>query len=142
MELKEAPGRAFELVLLVDDGELDNFLHQKVIERAQFAKAVVVKTSARSALNYLTENEHCEEQLPELIFLDINMPGMSGFQFLGEFKNLPDIIRDKCKIIVLSSSINQSEIARITKDENVQKFIDKPLRAYDLTKIQSMFSRS
>lgn len=138
----EVPGRAFELVLLVDDGELDNFLHQKVIERAQFARTVVVKTSARSALNYLTENEHCLVQLPGLIFLDINMPGMSGFQFLGEFKNLPDIIRDKCKIIVLSSSINQSEIARITKDENVQKFIDKPLRAYDLTKIQSMFSRS
>ena len=142
MELKEAPGRAFELVLLVDDGELDNFLHQKVIERAQFAKAVVVKTSARSALNYLTENEHCEEQLPELIFLDINMPGMNGFQFLEEFKGLPDVIRDKCQIMVLSSSINQSEIAKITKDENVLKFVDKPLRAYDLTKIQSMFSKS
>jgi len=133
---------SLELVLLVDDGDLDNFLHQKVIERAQFAKTVVVKTSARSALDYLCENAKNDQQLPDLILLDINMPGMTGFHFLEEFKSLPDLIREKCKVMVLSSSINQGEIARITNDEHVLQFIDKPLRAYDLTKIQAMFSKS
>jgi len=129
---------AYGLVMLVDDGELDNFLHRKVIERAHFAKKIVVANSGREALEYLETNENLEGGLPNLIFLDINMPGMDGFHFLDAFKDLSTSIRDTCKIMILSSSINQGEIERITKDKHVLKFIDKPLRAYDLAKIRSI----
>lgn len=128
----------FDLVLLVDDGELDNFLHQRVIEKARFAHNVVVRTTGLSALEYLKELESNDGKPPELIFLDINMPVMNGFQFLEKFKKLSPQTIQTAKIFILSSTINQSEINRITSYETVVKFIDKPLRDYDLKKIRAL----
>ncbi|HTF81370.1 MAG TPA: response regulator, partial [Cytophagales bacterium] len=75
------------------------------------------------------------ESLPDLIFLDINMPIVDGFVFLFEFEQLPDIVRNKCKICVLSSSDNQRDIERITSNEYVVEFITKPLTVEALKKL-------
>jgi CheY-like chemotaxis protein len=116
-----------EYVMLVDDNETDNFIHKRVIELTGFAKNIIVKNSGKSALEYLESNQKNLDILPEIIFLDINMPIVDGFVFLFEYENFPDSLKDKCKVVILSSSDNKKDIDRIVDNEYVINFITKPL---------------
>ena len=64
--------------MLVDDNDTDNFISKRIIEITRFATRVEVKGSGKAALDYLRENQDTPENLPSLIFLDINMPIVSG----------------------------------------------------------------
>lgn len=113
--------------MLVDDSETDNFIHKRVIELSKFAEKVLVKDSGKSALEYLEKNFNNFSNLPNLIFLDINMPIVDGFVFLYEFENFPEEVKEKCKIIILSSSDNKRDIDRIVDNKYVVGYITKPL---------------
>ena len=116
-----------ELVMLVDDNDTDNFISKRIIEITKFAQRVEIKNSGKSALQYLEQEQNNPENLPNLIFLDINMPIVDGFVFLFEFEMFPDAVKNKCKIVILSSSDNKRDIEKIVDNEYVIKFITKPL---------------
>lgn len=114
-------------VMLVDDNDTDNFIHKRVIELTGFATNIIVKNSGKSALEFLELNKNNIENLPDIIFLDINMPIVDGFVFLFEYENYPDEVKNKCKIVILSSSDSKRDIDRIVDNEYVISFITKPL---------------
>lgn len=117
----------FETVLLIDDDDIDNFINEKIITSALFANGVIVKNSAQAGLDFLKENIN---NLPEFIFLDLNVKGMNGFDFLVEFDKLVienPIYKDRCKILVLSSSISEEEIHKASINPYVVKYLNKPL---------------
>ena len=120
-------GKNINLVMLVDDNDTDNFISRRIIEITKFAQDVIIKNSGKSALEYLEENKTSPDTLPELIFLDINMPIVDGFVFLYEFEKFEDLLKDKCKVIILSSSDNKRDIDKIVNNDHVIKFITKPL---------------
>jgi CheY-like chemotaxis protein len=127
-----------DLVLLVDDNDTDNFISKRIIEITKFAKRVETCSSGKSALEYLEAAQNNPENLPEVIFLDINMPIVDGFVFLFEFEMFPETIRKKCKVVILSSSNNKRDIAKIVDHEYVIKFITKPLTEKALKEIQGI----
>lgn len=116
-----------DLVMLVDDNDTDNFISKRIIEITKFAKRVEIKNSGKSALQYLEDNQGNPDNLPDLIFLDINMPIVDGFVFLFEFEMFPEELKKKCKVVILSSSDNKRDIEKIVDNEYVIKFITKPL---------------
>ena len=124
-----------DLVLLVDDNDTDNFISKRFIELNKFASKIEVKTSGKDALEYLAANQNNPAKLPNLIFLDINMPITDGFVFLYEFEQLATTIREKCKVAILSSSKNQRDINRIADNDYVLKHIVKPLTAQNLKEV-------
>jgi len=124
--------------MLVDDNEIDNFINQRMIYSSGFAENVLVHTSSRSAIEYLKNlptDGSVSKILPSVIFLDIDMPVNDGFQFLVEFKGLPDKILKKTKVIVLTNSINPVDIEKANNDDCVVDFINKPLSSNHLAKI-------
>lgn len=114
-------------ILLVDDNDTDNFINNRIIELTDFAEEIVIKNSGKKALEFLQERYDYKGSLPGLILLDINMPIVDGFVFLYEFEAFPEELRKQCKIAILSSSDNESDIERIVNNEYVIKFITKPL---------------
>jgi CheY-like chemotaxis protein len=128
--------KAIDLVMLVDDNDTDNFISKRIIEITDFAGRVEVKNSGKSALDYLAENQNTPENLPNIIFLDINMPVVDGFVFLYEFENFRELVRTKCKVIILSSSDNKRDIDKIVNNNYVIKFITKPLTEGSLEEIR------
>lgn len=122
--------------MLVDDNDTDNFISKRIIEITKFANRVEVKNSGKSALDYLRENQDNVDELPNLIFLDINMPIVDGFVFLYEFEKFNDTIKDKCKVIILSSSDNKRDIDKIVNNNHVIKFITKPLTETALEEVK------
>ena len=73
---------------------------------------------------------------PHFIFLDINMPIVDGFVFLYEFEKFNELVRNKCKVIILSSSDNKRDIDKIVNNNHVIKFITKPLTEVALDEIK------
>lgn len=130
--------KKINLVMLVDDNDTDNFISQKIIELNGFADRVIAKNSGKSALEYLEANENDPSALPEVIFLDINMPIVDGFVFLFEFERFNDELKNKCKIAILSSSDNKRDIERIVDNDYVVKYITKPLTQDALVEISSV----
>ncbi len=117
----------FDRVLLIDDNDIDNFINERMITTSNFSKQVIVKNSAESALDHLRRNSDSTETLPQVIFLDLNMPVMDGFGFLEEYEKMNDTIKQFCKIIVLSSSISAEDINRASTNQYVVKYLNKPL---------------
>ncbi|MEM7374173.1 MAG: response regulator [Bacteroidota bacterium] len=119
----------YKSVMLVDDNEIDNIINEKIIEANSFAENILVFQTGQEALEYLKSHQDREEELPEIVFLDINMPIMDGFQFLEDFENFSEKVLDKCKIIMLSSSISPKDIDRAASSRFVKKYLNKPLNA-------------
>lgn len=117
----------YKKVMLVDDNEIDNLINQEMIRSTSFADEILVFLTGQEALNFLQENQGDKEALPEIIFLDINMPVMNGFQFLEIFDSLSDTVQEKCKIIMLSSSISPKDIDQAASSRYVRKYLNKPL---------------
>ncbi len=132
----ETTTKAIDLVLLVDDNDTDNFISKRIIEITKFAKRVEVKSSGKGALDFLKEHQNNPENIPNLIFLDINMPIVDGFVFLYEFEKFNELVRSKCKVIILSSSDNKRDIDKIVNNNHVIKFITKPLTEVALDEIK------
>lgn len=127
-----------DLVMLVDDNDTDNFISKRIIEITKFANSVEIKNSGKSALEYLEKHKDDAEKLPDIIFLDINMPIVDGFVFLYEFEKFSDLVKQKCKVIILSSSDNKRDIDKIVNNDHVIRFITKPLTENALSEIKSI----
>lgn len=133
-------GKKYHAVMLVDDNEIDNLINQKMIEASDLCENIFVHSGAKSAIEFLKNIEKLAKGpidmfLPEIIFLDIDMPLMDGFQFLDEFEKLSDTIKAHCKIIMLTSSLNPQDMNKAKKNQYVLKYINKPLTQENLKKI-------
>ena len=122
--------KKYRSVMLIDDNEIDNLINQKMIESASLTEHIYIHTGAKSAIEFLRNMEKldlADKVLPDVIFLDIDMPLMDGFQFLDEFEKLTMFTKKKCKIVMLTSSINPSDFNRSKKYVNVKLYLNKPL---------------
>lgn len=122
-------GKPYKRIMLVDEDEIDNLINQKIIESNSFAEEILVFQTGQDALDYLAEHKDNKDALPELIFLDINMPIMDGFQFLEKYDAFPEDLKEHCKIIMLSSSISPRDIDRAASNRFVIKYLNKPLNS-------------
>jgi response regulator RpfG family c-di-GMP phosphodiesterase len=125
-------------VMLVDDNDTDNFISKRIIEITKFSENVIVKNSGKSALDYLVENKESPDAIPDIIFLDINMPIVDGFVFLYEYEKFSNSVKDKCRVIILSSSDNKRDIDKIVNNDFVIKFVTKPLTEKTLEEIMEL----
>ncbi|QUJ77205.1 response regulator [Sulfitobacter albidus] len=131
-----------ERILLVDDDEVTNLMHTRVIQRSGRAKAVSVAYDGEQALEMLQDDIDTGRKLPELVFLDINMPRMGGFEFLEAYARLHIGADAPLIIVMLSTSLLKADHARAEADPNVHCFSDKPLKLEVLLELVDEIQRA
>lgn len=112
-------------IMLIDDNKIDNFFHERVIKKNNAANTIIVKESGQEALEYITQGSSCTQ--PDVIFLDINMPGMNGWEFLEHYKELDRNLQSAMVVIMLSTSENPDDKARAKTHGILSDYKTKPL---------------
>ncbi len=122
--------------MLIDDSEIDLFIHRRFLELSGFSKELISYKSAESALDWLKNLNG--DTPPNVIFLDLNMPVVDGFSFLNLFSDLPEKIRDHSLIVVLTSSSSATDREQVFQHKNVIKMITKPIKQSDLDAVRKL----
>ena len=133
---------SIKTILLIDDDHISNFITEKLILREEFATKVINFLDAEDALTYLQGAIQGEAVFPEIIFLDLNMPGMNGFEFLDFYKQLPEKNLAACRLYMLSSAVDAQDIILAKNMELVEDFISKPLTKVDMDVITERYINS
>ncbi|NHA07804.1 response regulator [Mucilaginibacter sp. HC2] len=120
----------YKTCLLIDDNYIDNFVTRRVLENSNFAEQIIVRQSPAEAIILLRE----ATIKPDVIFLDVRMPQMSGFEFLEEYDKLL-IDKKDIKIFMLSSSLDPTDMKESSGNKYITQFIHKPLTIKALEEI-------
>ena len=120
----------YKTCLLIDDNYIDNFVTRRILENSNFAEQIIVRQSPTEAINSLREGTI----KPDVIFLDVRMPQMSGFEFLEEYDTLL-INKKDIKIFMLSSSLDPTDMKESVGNKYITQFIHKPLTIKALEEI-------
>jgi CheY-like chemotaxis protein len=127
--------------MLIDDDFATNLYHKLVIEESGCAICVIEKTNGEQALDYLMQPFSEPHPKPDLIFLDINMPKMNGWEFLEHYKELPAEQRAENVIVMLSTSCNPDDLARAERNPCVKDYRSKPLTVLMLEELMQKYFR-
>lgn len=117
----------FETVMIIDDNAIDLYVCSRMTTKNNFGKRVLEYSVATDALHYLQDNQDNFSELPQIIFVDIYMPLMSGFEFMKEYDKLSPALKNHCKVYIISSTIDNEDIVKSHSDKNVVSFQVKPI---------------
>jgi CheY-like chemotaxis protein len=118
--------KTFDKILLIDDDSITNFINSTVIKNAGLGNIVKVATNGIEGLQYIKQDCAKRHNFPDLILIDINMPGMNGYEFIEEYRHLEMEETKKAKLMILTSSLNPKD--RETADAFGVVMLSKPLR--------------
>ena len=125
----------YKTCLLIDDNYIDNFVTRKILESGNFAEKIIVQQSPQDALTAIQQGII----KPDVIFLDIRMPVMTGFEFLEEYDKLELDLENPVKIFMLSSSLDPTDMHNSRNSRHVAQFIHKPLTYEALEEISTWY---
>lgn len=120
-------GLKLQKALLIDDDCLTNYLHEIVLEESGIFEEVEIAETAMEALNKLESEEYLHQNKPDIIFVDINMPGLNGWDFINEYNEHKTASDKRTVIIVLTSSNNQEDKIKAVYAKGVYAYVTKPL---------------
>ena len=124
-------------IYIIDDDPITVFGIRKLLSSIEASKAIDTFSNGKLAIDNLRQIIENEEKLPEVIFLDINMPVMDGWQFLEEFITLP--LQNKIRVNIITSSIDlvdkENWESFNSKTSHTITYNNKPISKMEISKI-------
>ncbi len=129
--------KPIKTILLIDDDETTNYLNHRLLTRMNIANEVRVVTNGEEALDYLSKAfaGSADAPLPELIFVDIKMSVMDGFEFLDEYQKFDEADKSRTVMMMLTSSASFYDLEKLKGYPEVHKHYSKPLAEADVREI-------
>ncbi len=115
------------IICVIDDDQVYQYTVTRTIEVQKLAKKILVFSDGEEAIQFLIDNVANNENVPDVIFLDINMPVMDGWQFLEEYVRIKPTIGKKVTIYMVSSSVDPVDLERAKKISEISDYIIKPV---------------
>lgn len=125
-------------LIIVDDSPFDLRINSGIAGHTKLFKQILCFASAEAALDFLVEKLNAPEVFPLLILLDIQMPEMDGFEFMKRYERFPRSFKEKCSVIMLSSTDDLGDMTRVESDKNVVKLLKKPLQIQELKALTAL----
>lgn len=125
---------------IIDDDPIFIYGTKRIMNEVGFSDNIIVYNNGQDAIDGLNEMTENGEDLPPVIFLDLNMPIMNGWEFLEDFVKIPNHNREKVTVYIISSSIDPRDLERIKNYKVVNNYILKPLSPEDLHSVLEKIS--
>ncbi|WP_308992545.1 response regulator [Mariniflexile litorale] len=122
-------------ICIVDDDDIYQYTIIKTLESLKLAKKIIVFSDGEEAIDFMMDNLNNMDELPDVIFLDINMPIMDGFQFMEEYVKIKPNIGKKIIIYMVSSSVDPIDIEKAKSITGISDYIIKPIHPGELKSI-------
>lgn len=126
-----------DVAFIVDDDQIYVFGLKKLIAINNLCKNILVFENGEKAINHITPIIKNNDQLPDVILLDLNMPVMDGWEFLDEFVKIKPQLSKKIQIYMVSSSINPADIEKAKQYEELSDYLIKPISVEELQRVFS-----
>lgn len=123
------------VISVIDDDEIYKFTIQRTLDLLKLTKKVLMFSDGEEAIDFLNDNIKDNHTLPDIIFLDINMPVMDGFEFMEEFIKLKPKTDKKIIVYMVSSSVDPADLERAEKISEISDYIIKPIEADQISEI-------
>tara|TARA_R100001369_G_scaffold88997_1_gene126140 strand:+ start:181 stop:582 length:402 start_codon:yes stop_codon:yes gene_type:complete len=127
------------LIGILDDDKIYQFTLTRIINDNKQAERIITFSDGEKAIQYFTDNIATNENIPDIIFLDSNMPIMDGWQFIEEYASIKTEIKKKVVIVMWSSSVNPIDIERASKISEISKYIIKPMKLEEVKRFFNDF---
>lgn len=114
-------------LVLIDDSPIDHYIMRSMLHNNRSCTQATYTFDGSLVLEFMEENKADKDRLPDAIFLDLTMPGLSGWEFLERFEKLKDTLHKQVDLHVITSSISEADRERTVKYHSVTSFISKPL---------------
>ncbi|HTD99224.1 MAG TPA: response regulator [Mucilaginibacter sp.] len=124
-------------LVIIDDDPIDHFLMQHILQDNSFFDSTTYTMDGALLLDYIEENKSNIDALPDVIFLDLNMPRFSGWDFLDRFQGLYAQLEKNIKVYILTSSIRPVDKERSAQYPFIKSYINKPLDENIINQINS-----
>ena len=115
------------IIGIIDDDTIYHFIITSIINKNKLAGGILSFFDGEKAIQYFTENKMNNEKIPDVLFLDVNMPIMDGWMFIEEYARIKTDITKKILVFMLSSSANPIDIERAGKISEISNYIIKPI---------------
>ncbi len=122
-------------VLIIDNDPIYRTISQKIIEKLNLAETIFIEKNGYTAIQFLRHTIENKSQLPQIIFLDIEMPIMNGWEFMDEYCKIENTLLAEIEIYIVSSSISQVDKDKANTYTEIKGFISKPLTIETLKSI-------
>ena len=115
------------IIGIIDDDTIYHFILTSIINKYKLAESILSFLDGEKAIQYLTDNKTNNKKIPDVFFLDVNMPIMDGWMFIEQYARIKPDITKKILVFMLSSSMNPIDIERAGKISEISNYIIKPL---------------
>lgn len=122
-------------ICVVDDDDIYQFTIERIIKCFKLPVNLTAFTNGKRAFEFISDNIQNRDVLPDIIFLDINMPVMNGYEFIEKFEKIKSTLQKEIKIYLVSSSVDPYDINRADELAHVSGYFSKPLKHQVLKEI-------
>lgn len=125
-----------ESCCIIDDDPIFIYGTKRIMKEIEFCENIIVFNNGQEALDGIMEISQSAMKIPQVIFLDLNMPIMNGWEFLDEFIKIPNSNLEKTIVYIISSSVDPRDLEKV-KDykQRVNNYILKPITPNDLESV-------
>jgi len=130
------------VICIVDDDDVYQYTVTRALKSNNLVKKILVFSDGEEALDFVTDNIAKKDNLPDVIFLDINMPIMDGWQFLEEYVKIKPRVGKQITIYMVTSSVDPVDVEKAEKFQEISDYLVKPIQPDQLRELVATLGKA